>query len=201
VLVQVLTRIESEGAPSAGRTAIDLGFGSGTDTLELLRRGWTVLAVDREEDAAKFLARRVPARWRDRLTVVVAPMEGLELPSVDLVYAGFSLPFCVPDRFPQLWTTIRRAVRPHGHFAGNLFGNRDPWRRIRSFTIHTRAQVNRLTRGWEVEMLRETDERGQSLDGPKQWHFFDLILEKPESPQRSAARTPPAHSARLQVVS
>jgi tellurite methyltransferase len=179
IVSQVLTNIEYEGDASPGRRAIDLGFGAGTDTLELLRRGWTVVAVDREADAARFLVRRVPARWRARLTTVIAPMEEIDLPPADLVYAGFSLPFCPRDRFPGLWSTIRRAVCPHGHFAGQFFGNRDEWRNNRQLTFHDRRQVAGLARGWKVELLRETDEHGRSFEGPKKWHFFDVILEKP----------------------
>lgn len=185
LLLQSLSRIESEGDASPARTAIDLGFGSGTDTLELLRRGWKVLAVDREADAARFLARRVPARWRSRLTTIVAPMEGLELPSADLVYASFSLPFCRPDRFPETWSAVRTAVGPHGHFAGQLFGDRDQWHRSSDMTFHSRRRVTALVRGWKVELIRETDEQGHSFSGPKQWHFFDLILEKPLTAERS----------------
>jgi tellurite methyltransferase len=194
LVLQLLNRVDAEGDASPGRTAIDLGFGSGTDTLELLRRGWSVLAVDREADAAKFLARRVPARWRSRLTTLVSPMEGLQLPSADLVYASFSLPFCDPDRFPALWSSIRASVRPHGHFAGQLFGDRDEWRSETSMTFHSRRHVARLLRGWNAELLRETDEQGQSFSGPKKWHFFDLILEKPmtSGPPKGSRRRKPS---------
>jgi tellurite methyltransferase len=184
LLVQLLSRLDLEGDASPGRTAIDLGFGSGTDTLELLRRGWSVLAVDREQAAANFLARRVPARWRARLTTVVAPFEGLQLPPADLVYASYSLPFCAPNRFPELWSTIRASVRPHGHFAGQLFGDRDEWHAETSMTFRTRRQLTPLLRGWKVELVRETDEQGHTVSGPKKWHFFDLILEKPLAARR-----------------
>ena len=187
-LVQVLGRIDSEQGSGPGRTAIELGFGAGTDTLELLRKGWTVLAIDREAEAARVLARRVPAAWRDRLTVVVAPMEEVRLPTADLVYAGFSLPFCPPDRFPVVWRNIRKAVRPGGHFAGQLFGDRDEWNRERSLTFHRRREVERLAYRWRVELLRETDEDGQTMEGPKRWHFFDLILEQRRHPGRTRSR-------------
>ena len=47
------------GSPSTkvGRLAIDLGSGDGTETLELLRRGWRVLAIDQEPDAMARLDR------------------------------------------------------------------------------------------------------------------------------------------------
>jgi tellurite methyltransferase len=113
-------------------------------------------------------------------------MEEIELPPADLIYASFSLPFCPPARFPGLWANIRRSLRPGGHFAGQLFGDRDEWSGQRSekppMTFCTLRAVRSLARGLKVEMLRETEEDGQSFSGPKHWHFFDLILEKPRKP-------------------
>lgn len=187
LLERTLDHIDWEGRPRRRRTAIELGFGAGTDTLELLRRGWVVLAVDGQQEAASFLERRVPARFRGSLTILVAPMEGLELPATDLVYASFSLPFCAPREFPGLWEGVRRALRPGGHFAGQLFGNKDEWCGQRPMTFQSLSQVRGLTRGFKVELLRETVEDGRSFDGPKHWHFFDLILEKRSgTTQRSA---------------
>lgn len=179
LLLQTLNHIDWEGRPARGRTAIDLGFGAGTDTLELLRRGWTVIAVDGQEAAARFLARRVPPRLRKSLTCVVAPMEGIELPRADLVYASFSLPFCSPSRFPELWATIRKSIRPGGHFAGQLFGDHDGWCGKRPISFHSDREVRQLARGFKLEMIRETFEVGMAYSGPKHWHFFDLILGKP----------------------
>lgn len=179
LLLRTLDHLDWEGRPRRTRTAIDLGFGAGNDTLELLRRGWRVLAVDGQKVAAEFLARRVPPRLRSNLTTLVAPLEGLELPPTDLVYASFSLPFCRPDRFPQLWKGVRQALRPGGHFAGQLFGDQDEWAGKRPLTFHDRSRLRADLRGYRVELLRETVEEGQSFEGPKHWHFFDLILEKP----------------------
>ncbi len=158
---------------------MDLGFGAGNDTLELLRRGWNVLAIDQQASAADFLARRVPPAHRPRLTCLIAPMEGLKLPPADLIYASFSLPFCRPADFPALWASIRTALRPGGHFAGQLFGEKDEWHGDRPLTFVNAERVRRLARGLRVELLRETVEEGMSFAGPKHWHFFDLILGKP----------------------
>ena len=179
LLLRALDHIGWEGTSRRRRTAIDLGFGAGTDTLELLRRGWAVLAIDGQRVAAEFLRARVPSRLRPSLTTLVAPMEGLDLPPTDLVYASFSLPFCSPAKFPQLWRSVRRALRPGGHFAGQLFGDRDEYFGKRPMTFHTLREVRSLARGYKVELLRETEEEGRAFDGPKHWHFYDLILEKP----------------------
>ncbi len=179
LLLVTMNHLDWEGRRP--RTAVEIGFGSGTDTLELLRRGWRVLAIDGQEVAGRFLNRRVPPRSKSRLTTLVAPMEGLTLPLTDLVYASFSLPFCEPARFPALWEAIRRALRPGGHFAGQLFGVRDEWAGERPFSFFDRDQIRRLARGYRVELLRETEEEGRSFEGPKHWHFFDVILEKPRA--------------------
>jgi tellurite methyltransferase len=185
LLLQTLSHIEWEGRTRRRREAIELGFGAGTDTLELLRRGWRVVAIDRQEAAARFLGRRVPPALRSSLTTVISPMEDLELPPADLIYASFSLPFCAPDRFALVWSTIRRSLRPGGHFAGQLFGKGDAWADRRDFTFCSRRQIARWTRGLKVELLRETVEEGMSYEGPKHWHFFDLIAERPPEGRRS----------------
>lgn len=178
LLVQTLNHLDWEKKSRRGQRAVDLGFGSGTDTLELLRRGWRVLAVDQQASAAQFLARRVPPSHQRALTTLIAPLEGLALPPADLIYASFSLPFCSPAAFPQLWSTIRTALRPGGHFAGQLFGDEDEWCRDGTMTFHSARDVRRLARGFIIDMLRETHDDGMAFNGPKRWHFFDLVLEK-----------------------
>lgn len=179
LLLRVLDHVTWEGRTRRRRTAIDLGCGAGNDTLELLRQGWHVLAIDQEPSALKFLARRVPSRWRGRLTLLAAPMEGLSIPRADLVYASFSLPFCAPDKFDALWKSIRRGLAPGGHFSGQLFGDRDEWCGNRPLTFHSLRQVRALAKGYRVELLREIEEEGRSFEGPKHWHYFEVILEKP----------------------
>ena len=180
-LLRTLNHLDWEKRSKRGLRAIELGFGAGNDTLELLRRGWRVLAIDQQATAARFLARRVRPRHREALTTLVAPMEGLELPRADLIYASFSLPFCAPEAFPALWANIRAAVRPGGHFAGQLFGEGDSWRGHRNLSFHSEADVRRLARGFRLEMIRETHEEGMSFTGRKHWNYFDLILEKPRT--------------------
>ena len=46
-------------------------------------------------------------------------------------------------------------------------------------TFQSIEGVRRLARGLKIEMLRETVEDGRSFSGPKDWHFFDVILGAP----------------------
>src|SRR5204862_391013 len=75
-------------------SAIDLGCGDGTETAELLRRGWRVLAIDAEPDGVRRLRQRVPVTDAARLDARVVRFEDLgPLPGADLVHAAWSLPF------------------------------------------------------------------------------------------------------------
>src|ERR671918_156501 len=113
LLLRALASFEPEGRTG---TAVDLGCGQGIETAAMLARGWTVTAIDAQEEGIRRLRERVPVESRDRLTTRVSPMEDVDLPPTDLVHASFSLPFCRPDAFPALWDRVRGALRPGGRF-------------------------------------------------------------------------------------
>ena len=105
-LLEVLGSFERAGE------AVDLGCGAGIDTLAMLERDWQVFATDAEEEAIQRTRNRVPPELQPRLRTLVTPMEDVELPAADLVWASFSLFFCDPARFPDVWARIGRAVGP-----------------------------------------------------------------------------------------
>ena len=53
------------GATPADALAIDLGCGDGRDVVEILRRGWRVVAVDAEPEALRQLAGAAAAAGSD----------------------------------------------------------------------------------------------------------------------------------------
>jgi SAM-dependent methyltransferase len=83
--------------PGEGRVAVDLGCGSGAETLALASRGWAVTAVDQDLVALALL--RGQARGSDLVKIVHASFTEAELPQAHLVHAGYSLPFCAPGEF------------------------------------------------------------------------------------------------------
>jgi tellurite methyltransferase len=170
--------------------AIDLGCGEGTDALELLARGWSVLAMDAEPAGLALLQARIPAAAAGRIRVLCASFAEADLPRAHLIHAGFSLPFCPPRNFPAMWARIRRALAPGGVFAGQLFGTRDSWSDDPDLTFHTRHQVEVLLAGLDILRLEETERDGHAFSGPKHWHTFDILARKPASSHPH--RRPPA---------
>ncbi len=158
--------------------AVDLGCGDGTEALELLRRGWTVLAVDGSPEGIARLRESVPPTDRERLSTRVAPFSEVELPTSDLVYAGLSLPFCDPREFDEVWRQVTSAIRPDGLFAGHFFGPHDTWSGTPDMNFHTRAEIEALLGDFEVVGFREQDEDGEAVSGPKHWHVFHVIARK-----------------------
>lgn len=162
--------------------AVDLGCGEGRDTVELLARGWRVLAIDGHEMAVDLVAHhpRLPAEARERLEIRHAEMETVELPSCDLLNASFSLPFCQPDKFDSLWERMHAAIRPGGFFAGQLFGDRDTWANLPDRSHQTRRQVGAMFRGrYSLEHFEEVERDGQDARGnAKHWHVFHIVARR-----------------------
>lgn len=159
--------------------AVDLGCGGGRDTLELVARGWRVVAVDREPAAAGRIASVVRGELADRVRTVIEPLESVEIPPCQLVNASYSLPFCAPDRFADMWSRVRAAIVPGGRFAGQFFGDRDEWRDNPELTFLTRDEVLALFEGFEIEEITELDEDGTTAMGDsKHWHVLTVIARR-----------------------
>lgn len=178
-LLKALAAFDAEPVPDRPRLAVDLGCGDGRDTVELLRRGWQVLAIDGEQKAFDRLLTR-PDIQRDTLQTKLMRFEALTLPAnVDLINASFCLPFCPPADFAHLWQTIVTALKPGGRFCGQLFGDRDSWGVYPNRSHHTRQQVEALLQPFELEWFEEEMHPGITAIGEdKYWHIFHVVGRK-----------------------
>lgn len=176
-LLEALSRF----APSAARRfAVDLGCGDGRDTIELLRRGWAVLAIDAEPAAIERLQCRPDLPLGARLSCLRQGFEDATWPPADLVNASFSLPLCPPERFPGLWRRIVASLKPGGRFSGQLYGDRDGWLGRPGMTHMDRAAVERLLADLSVELFEEEETDSVTPRGnPKHWHIFHVVGQRP----------------------
>jgi len=159
--------------------AIDLGCGSGLDTIALVEQGWSVCAVDCTPDGFENIRSKLPLELLDNVKCVQASFEDVYLPEADLIYSSFSVPFCRPDCFDDFWNKIVDAIRPGGRFAGNLFGEKDEWAYMTDATFVTKERFYELFERFEIEHYREQYSEGPSVLVPtKLWHLFDVVARK-----------------------
>lgn len=163
----------------APRLAVDLGCGDGRDAIEMLRRGWAVIAIDSEPHAIERLKARPDLPQGAKLDARCGKFEDLDWPDVALANSSFALPLCPPQRFPALWDKLTRLLVPGGRFCGQLYGERDSWAGKSTMTFFDEAGVRRLLEPYEIELFEteETDAvtpRGE----PKHWHIFHVVARK-----------------------
>ena len=179
VLIKALEMFEAEGREV--RQAVDAGCGSGIETLFMLRAGIPVHAYDSSPDGIERLLNDVDESHRSLLRAEVATFhEATYDDDVDLVFAGFALPFSHPDHFDESWKKLVDSLAVGGRFAGQLFGDRDDWAKMPSRSHHTREQAEALLAGdFEIEVFEEIEEDRRAAAGrTKHWHYFDIIARK-----------------------
>ena len=193
-LLTALANFERENSTKS-RTSVDLGCGEGRDTVELLRQGWKVIAIDSQQEGIERLKNRCDSEkcglggfpqeqlFQDSETLLetrLSRFENVDLPSgVDLINASFSLPFCEPGSFPNLWNQIFSSLISGGRFCGHLFGNKDSWAEDSNMNFHTLSDINLLLKDFAVELLNEEEHPGKTaLGDEKYWHIFHIVARK-----------------------
>lgn len=179
-LLYALDAFEAELGPDDRRFAVDLGCGSGRDTIELLRRGWQVLAIDAEQDAIDGLRARDDLPANAEIDTLVARFETAALPDCDLINSSFALPLVAPADFPDLWDGMVAALRPGGRISCQLYGERDSWVGDPTITFFSRPAVEALLSPLDIEFFREEEDDSTTPRGMrKHWHIFHIVARKP----------------------
>lgn len=181
----------------SGRVAIDIGCGSGAETLWLLHQGYSVLAIDSSPSAIGQLRSTVPPDSAMRLETAVSPAQDVDLPPADFVWAGFSLPFVIPGDFDKLWVKIVACLKPGAYFAGDFFGKRHAWSAAPTISSCTSRSVKLLCRPLQIEFfVSEEGRRMTAMSGVTHWHSFSVIARKPLHDRRAPGRSAPRRQAR-----
>ena len=176
----MLFALDRFGPPTPGALAIDLGCGDGRDIVELLRRGWRVVAVDSEPEALRQLAaRNLPGA--ERITPITARLEEVPMPlGVQLVNSSFAMPLCEPEAFRTLWARIREALPARRPLQRPMVWRvRNSWLGRPGMTFLDRGEALGLLDGLDLEMFEEEESDGVTPRGsPKHWHIFHIVARK-----------------------
>ena len=162
------------------QTAVDLGCGTGRDTVELLNSGIRVLAIDAEKEAIERLLRKLDQNYRHLLKTQIISFENLNLnQNFDLINASFCLPFYKPESFNKLWQNIIKHIRKGGIFSGQFFGPNDEWTMYNNMTFHSKKEIEKLFFDFYFEYFKEEEENKTTAIGDqKHWHIFHVVARK-----------------------
>lgn len=161
------------------RNAIELGCGAGRDTVCLIKNGWNVLAIDRENVESRIAAKLSEEELK-QFKFLKRKFEEIELENNNLVVANFSLPFCNKNNFKELWNKINNSILKDGYFVGNFFGINDEWKSTKEeMTFLTKKQVIELFENFEIIEFNEVEKDDfTGLGKMKHWHIFNVIAKK-----------------------
>jgi SAM-dependent methyltransferase len=176
-LVKALSLFETENIKV--KKAIDLGCGTGLDTMELLSKGWQVTAVDKDKDILNKLATHIGKKYPNHLDLINSSFENVQLRVANFINASFALPFCHPKEFTKFWKLIVEALPTGGRFAGHFFGLKDSWAGNEDISCFEKEEISSFFDRFKMEVFEETEKTGKTITGTdKNWHVFHIVAQK-----------------------
>ena len=154
---------------------IDLGCGSGNDTVYFARKGKSVLAIDREL-SENYITQRLSIKELKRVFLQQSFFETVLLPQTDCVYSVFSLSFCDPCSFIILWNKIVQSLKSGGLLAANLFGERDSHSNNSKVSTFTKEEILKLLVDFEIVKWKEQEYNRKS--DSLHFHYYDFVAVK-----------------------
>ena len=132
------------------KTAIDLGCGSGRDTMQLLAEGWTVFAIDNNTEAIELVQKNCELENQKNLVTACVPFREIEWQPANLVNACLSLPFCNPNYFSAIWHNLTESILPDGLFTRNFFGIHDDWNEL---FLLSKSDIDEMFNQFDITFL------------------------------------------------
>jgi len=160
--------------------ALDLGAGAGRDTIYLLKQGWSVWAVDREETAIKTILRETPLNLQEKLTCYNTDFLDMELDfRFDLCSAQLSLMFLPPSQIQSVIDKIYTKVKVNGVFVASFLGYQDDLVKNKNIPGSDLEKLRQYFSKFQVIELEEEIKNSQnSLSAHNQSHFLKIIARK-----------------------
>ena len=162
------------------KNAVDLGCGAGRDTLYLIKNGFKVLAIDKE-DISKIISKKLNSEELKRFRFKCQAFEDVEIKENNLLVANFSISFCNRNYFKTFWNKIGNSILENGYFVGNFFGLNDSWTKTKKDMVFlTKEEVLSLFKNdFNIIFFKEVEKDEKTVLGVmKHWHIYNVIAKK-----------------------
>ena len=157
-----------------GNKAVDLGCGTGNDTMFLLEKGFEVTAIDQEEQVRGIIENK--DLNKEKLKIIIDDFSKIEISNIDLVLANYSI-FFVKNNFEEFISRIVKNINSNGFFVGNFLGKEDSWRDTK--TTVSKEELLNIFSDYEILYFSEEKFHKNTATGkPKFWHVYNIIAQK-----------------------
>lgn len=138
--------------------------------------GYNVLGIDKE-NTEELIRNKLTIDENKNFAFIQSRFEEIAtLPSSDLVISMFSLPFCEPSKFSNVWETISNSINPSGYFVGNFFGKNDEWYGNKNMTFCDLLEVKSMLEQFEVININEKEyDKKTALGKLKHWDVIEVF--------------------------
>jgi len=144
--------------------AIDMGCGTGSDTLYMSKLGYQVFSFDINPDSVSICKQRF--NNNPLVTISEASFENYDYPTCSVIIANSSLLFANPIEFVHTWERIEQCIVTGGIFAGDFMGINDSWAHGYRTTTSPMSisEVKNLFKNFDIVRFHERDELGENND-------------------------------------
>lgn len=160
--------------------AIDLGCGAGRDTIYLIKNGWKVLSIDKE-NTSEIISSKLNNEELEKFNFECQDFENIELEKNNLLVANFSIPFCNKDYFDEFWKKIANSILKERILCWELFWiKRFLGKDKRTMVFLSKEQVLELFKNsFDIIEFNEVEKDGKTgLGKMKHWHIYNVIAKK-----------------------
>lgn len=164
---------------AAPTTAMDLGCGVSNETVELVKLGSLVYAIDMHSSALEILKSRVEG-LSGTLKAQAIRFEDIEVwPNVDFFYSALAIPFCKENSFAEVVKNSLKTVNSGGIYAAIFLGSEDEWVCSRKVTGITLEDLKSYFNDFDILKATEKQFKGATASGDeKNWHLIDIIARR-----------------------
>lgn len=161
--------------------ALDLGSGSGNETIDLLSRNWNVLGTDLSPRSGEVISQRAQ-QLGGRFQFQEGDFSTVRLNDYyDLVISFYSLPFGNKKDLPILITNLSCHMKSGAVIAVNFFGEKHDFVKHGKAYGITKSEINQLfdTNHFKIIYFLNRIYNQRDFDGNQiHWDILDIIAIK-----------------------